>query len=67
MAEMSAVEVTDRLVQAIESASYDFILVNYANPDMVGHTGILSATIQAIETMVPAHVLRRGKAFPPRH
>jgi 2,3-bisphosphoglycerate-independent phosphoglycerate mutase len=49
--EMSAVEVTDKLVQAIESASYDFIFVNYANPDMVGHTGILGAAIQAIETV----------------
>ena len=49
--EMSAVEVTDKLVQAIESAKYDFIFVNYANPDMVGHTGILSAAIQAIEAV----------------
>ncbi|MDA1323925.1 MAG: 2,3-bisphosphoglycerate-independent phosphoglycerate mutase [Proteobacteria bacterium] len=49
--EMSAAEVTDKLVQAIESANYDFIFVNYANPDMVGHTGILSAAIKAIETI----------------
>ena len=49
--EMSAVEVTDKLVKAIEAANYDFIFVNYANPDMVGHTGILSAAIQAIETV----------------
>lgn len=46
--EMSADEVTDRLVEAIESGRYDFIFVNYANPDMVGHTGILDAAIKAI-------------------
>ncbi|MFT5438759.1 MAG: 2,3-bisphosphoglycerate-independent phosphoglycerate mutase [Alphaproteobacteria bacterium] len=49
--EMSAHEVTDRLVEAIGSGRYDFIFVNYANPDMVGHTGILSAAITAIETV----------------
>jgi len=49
--EMSAVEVTDKLVAALESSDYDFIFVNYANPDMVGHTGILSAAMQAIETI----------------
>lgn len=49
--EMSAAEVTDGLVGAIESANYDFIMVNYANPDMVGHTGILSAAVKAIETV----------------
>lgn len=49
--EMSAAEVTDKLVAAIESGDYDFILVNYANPDMVGHTGNLAAAITAIETI----------------
>ena len=49
--EMSAREVTDRLVEAIGSGQYDFIFVNYANPDMVGHTGILPAAITAIETV----------------
>ncbi len=49
--EMSARAVTDRLVEAIESGQYDFIFVNYANPDMVGHTGILPAAITAIETV----------------
>ncbi len=49
--EMSAQEVTDRLVEAIGSGKYDFIFVNYANPDMVGHTGILPAAITAIETV----------------
>ena len=49
--EMSAEEVTDRLVEAIGSGRYDLIVCNYANPDMVGHTGHLEAAIQAIETI----------------
>ncbi|MGE0746390.1 MAG: 2,3-bisphosphoglycerate-independent phosphoglycerate mutase [Rhodospirillales bacterium] len=49
--EMSAAEVTDRLVEAVRSGKYDFILVNYANPDMVGHTGFLAAAVKAIETV----------------
>ena len=49
--EMSAAEVTDKLVAAITSGKFDFILVNYANGDMVGHTGILSAAIKAAETL----------------
>ena len=49
--DMSAVGVTDGVVEAIASAKYAFVLVNYANPDMVGHTGVLPATIQAIETI----------------
>jgi 2,3-bisphosphoglycerate-independent phosphoglycerate mutase len=49
--EMSAVEVTDRLVTEIGSGRYDFLLVNFANPDMVGHTGILDAAIRAIATV----------------
>ena len=49
--EMSAVEVTDRLVAAIGAAKYDFILVNFANADMVGHTGKLDAAIEAIEAV----------------
>ncbi|MBO38990.1 MAG: phosphoglycerate mutase (2,3-diphosphoglycerate-independent) [Rhodospirillaceae bacterium] len=49
--EMSAREVTSRLVEAVESDKYDFIFVNYANPDMVGHTGKLPAAIKAIETV----------------
>jgi 2,3-bisphosphoglycerate-independent phosphoglycerate mutase len=40
--------VTDALVEAIESGAYDFIVANYANPDMVGHTGIWDATIEAL-------------------
>lgn len=49
--EMSAHELTDRLVEAIDARTYDFILVNYANPDMVGHTGILEAAQTAIRTV----------------
>ena len=49
--EMSAGEVTESLVGAIRSGDYDLIVVNYANPDMVGHTGVLEAAIQAVETV----------------
>ncbi len=49
--EMSAIEVTDKVVEAIESKKYDTIILNYANPDMVGHTGKLEAAIKAIETI----------------
>ena len=49
--EMSAVELTDRAVEAITSGKYDLIVLNYANPDMVGHTGILAAAIRAVETV----------------
>lgn len=49
--EMSAYEVTDKLVGAIRGRKYDAIICNYANGDMVGHTGILSATIRAVEVL----------------
>jgi 2,3-bisphosphoglycerate-independent phosphoglycerate mutase len=49
--EMSAPEVTDKLVEAIGSGKFDLIVVNYANSDMVGHTGILSAAVKAIEAV----------------
>lgn len=49
--EMSAYEVTDKVVEAINSKKYDCIILNYANPDMVGHTGVLEAAIKAIETI----------------
>ena len=49
--EMSAIEVTDKVVKAINSDKYNCIILNYANPDMVGHTGSLEATIKAIETI----------------
>ncbi len=49
--EMSAPEVTRSVVEAIRSGRFDFILVNFANPDMVGHTGVLPAAIEAIEVV----------------
>jgi 2,3-bisphosphoglycerate-independent phosphoglycerate mutase len=49
--EMSAPEVTDELVRAIESGEYDVIICNYANGDMVGHTGNLDAAIRAVEAL----------------
>jgi len=49
--EMSAREVTDKLVAAIRSGTFDFILVNYANTDMVGHTGDFDAAVKAVETV----------------
>lgn len=49
--EMHAAEVTDKLVVAIESGTYDFIVCNYANADMVGHSGNYAAAIKAIETL----------------
>ena len=48
---MSAVGVTDAVVEAVESGSYDFIVANYANPDMVGHTGVWDATVAALVTI----------------
>lgn len=49
--EMSAPIVCDKLVEAIKSGEYDVIIINFANPDMVGHTGIEDAAIKAIETV----------------
>jgi len=49
--EMSAPEVTDKLVAAIESGHYDAIICNYANPDMVGHTGSFDAAVKAVEVI----------------
>ena len=49
--EMSAVEMTTELIKRVESQKYDFILINYANADMVGHTGVVEATVKAIETV----------------
>lgn len=49
--EMSAYEVADNLVDAIKSEKYDVIVVNFANPDMVGHTGIMEAAVKAIEAV----------------
>ncbi|MDS1030632.1 2,3-bisphosphoglycerate-independent phosphoglycerate mutase [Bacillota bacterium LX-D] len=47
--EMSALEVTDKVVELLKSQEYQFIVLNYANPDMVGHTGFLDAAVQACE------------------
>ncbi len=49
--EMSAVELTDAIVPEIEKETADFICLNYANADMVGHTGVFSAAIKAVETV----------------
>ena len=49
--EMSAYEVTEKVVDAIESGKYNCIILNYANPDMVGHTGNLDAAVKAVEAV----------------
>jgi len=49
--EMSAPGVTDEVVSRVASGAYDLIVLNYANPDMVGHTGVMSAAVQAMETV----------------
>jgi 2,3-bisphosphoglycerate-independent phosphoglycerate mutase len=66
--EMSAPEVTDMVIKKIREGLYDFILVNYANPDMVGHTGNEQASIQAVQAtdkslsrLIPA-ILQAGGA-----
>ena len=64
--EMSAVQVTDRLLEALAGEDYAFVLVNYANPDMVGHTGVIPAAVRAVEVVdacldrVCAQVLGQG-------
>jgi len=47
--EMSVMQIVEKAVKAIDSQKYDFIAINFANPDMVGHTGILKATVKALE------------------
>ena len=49
--EMSAIEVTDEVVKRIESGEYDVIVLNFANCDMVGHTGVFEAAVKAVETV----------------
>lgn len=49
--EMSAIEVTDEVIKRINSGQYDFLVLNFANPDMVGHTGDINATVKAVETV----------------
>lgn len=60
--EMSAPEVTEKAVAAVRSGRYDLIVLNYANPDMVGHTGDLAAAIKAVEA-VDAGMARLTKAM----
>ena len=48
---MSAPAVCDKLVEAIRSQAYDVVIINFANPDMVGHTGVEAAAIQAVEAV----------------
>ncbi len=49
--EMSAPELTDTLLEKLDSGMYDLIICNYANPDMVGHTGVFEAAVKAVETV----------------
>ena len=49
--EMSAAEVTRRFVEEIDKGAYAFAIVNFANPDMVGHTGVIPAVVEAVETV----------------
>jgi 2,3-bisphosphoglycerate-independent phosphoglycerate mutase len=49
--EMAAEELVRRLLERLDEAEYDFVLVNFANPDMVGHTGVLPAAVKAVETI----------------
>jgi len=49
--EMSAYELTDKLLDELDQDKYDLIILNFANPDMVGHTGIVDATIKAVEVV----------------
>jgi 2,3-bisphosphoglycerate-independent phosphoglycerate mutase len=64
--EMSAIEVTEKLLAKLGEQPYDFVLVNYANPDMVGHTGVLAAAVKAVESIdgclarVTSAVLAKG-------
>jgi len=48
--EMSAFEINAKMIPEIKSGKHDFVIVNYANPDMVGHTGVIPATVKAVET-----------------
>ncbi|HEY7530527.1 MAG TPA: 2,3-bisphosphoglycerate-independent phosphoglycerate mutase [Gemmatimonadota bacterium] len=61
--EMSAVELTERTIEAVRGGAYDAVVLNYANPDMVGHTGDLDAAIRAVEA-VDRELGRLLDAFP---
>jgi 2,3-bisphosphoglycerate-independent phosphoglycerate mutase len=49
--EMSAVPLTDEVLKKLDTGKYDLLILNFANPDMVGHTGVLDAVIKAVETI----------------
>jgi len=49
--EMSAIPLTDEVIKRLDTGIYDLLILNYANPDMVGHTGVVSAAIKAVETI----------------
>jgi 2,3-bisphosphoglycerate-independent phosphoglycerate mutase len=49
--EMSAIPLTDEVIKRLDTGAYDLLILNYANPDMVGHTGVLEAAIKAVETV----------------
>jgi len=49
--EMSAIPLTDKVIAHLDTGKYDMLILNYANPDMVGHTGVVSAAIKAVETV----------------
>ncbi len=68
--EMSAYQVTDNILRCLKTDNFDFFVVNYANPDMVGHTGNLPATIKAVEAVdqclakfIPKLIKKEGVAF----
>ena len=63
--EMSAYEVTEVVLERLDSDKYDVVVINFANPDMVGHTGILSAAIKAAETVdeCVGRILNKVKAL----
>ena len=67
--EMSAPELTDKAVAAIDGGAFDLIVLNFANPDMVGHTGDLAAAVKAVETVdaglgrIRAAIARAGGAL----
>ena len=70
--EMSAPEVTDRFVDAVKSDDFAFAVLNFANPDMVGHTGSIPAAIRAVETVDTClgrvvEAVRRARRRLPRH
>jgi len=49
--EMSAIPLTDEVIRRLDTGTYDLLILNYANPDMVGHTGVLEAVIKSVETV----------------